>query len=52
MLWKKINIVFDISRSYNAISSNSGMAGVFNYEVNILTNIIRNSIYIYYLSNR
>ncbi|TKZ28422.1 glycosyltransferase family 4 protein, partial [Brachyspira catarrhinii] len=46
MLWKKINIVFDISRSYNAISSNSGMAGVFNYEVNILTNII-NSIYIY-----
>lgn len=47
MLWKKINIVFDISRSYNAISSNSGMAGVFNYEVNILTNIIRNNIYIY-----
>lgn len=50
MLWKKINIVFDISRSYNAISSNYGMAGVFNYEVNILTNIIKNSIYTIYLT--
>ena len=49
---KKINVIFDISRTYNGILYNTSKAGVFYFEVNVLSFIIKklynkfNSIYL------